>query len=148
MNVDPARAAATVIHRQDLLLLLARLHAEKFKADPQKYLSHRNSLRLRPATAATVVADLPGPAVPQSATLAYVCPMDPEIRQDHPGPCPKCGMALEPEIPDRSGKTQWTCPMHPEIVRDEPGRVSHLRHGAGAHDRHRRGTKKIPSCAR
>ena len=29
----------------------------------------------------------------------YFCPMDPEIRQDHPGICPRCGMALEPEIP-------------------------------------------------
>jgi Cu+-exporting ATPase len=26
----------------------------------------------------------------------YTCPMHPEVRQDHPGPCPKCGMALEP----------------------------------------------------
>lgn len=29
----------------------------------------------------------------------YTCPMHPEIRQDHPGTCPKCGMALEPELP-------------------------------------------------
>ncbi|MBV9080828.1 MAG: cadmium-translocating P-type ATPase [Elusimicrobia bacterium] len=27
----------------------------------------------------------------------YVCPMDPEIRKQGPGACPKCGMALEPE---------------------------------------------------
>ena len=26
----------------------------------------------------------------------YTCPMHPEVRQDHPGNCPKCGMALEP----------------------------------------------------
>lgn len=26
----------------------------------------------------------------------YTCPMHPEIRQDKPGSCPKCGMALEP----------------------------------------------------
>lgn len=26
----------------------------------------------------------------------YTCPMHPEIIQDHPGSCPKCGMALEP----------------------------------------------------
>jgi Cu+-exporting ATPase len=29
----------------------------------------------------------------------YTCPMHPEIRQDHPGACPKCGMTLEPEMP-------------------------------------------------
>ncbi|MCG8092224.1 MAG: heavy metal translocating P-type ATPase [Candidatus Thiodiazotropha endolucinida] len=26
----------------------------------------------------------------------YTCPMHPEVVQDHPGTCPKCGMALEP----------------------------------------------------
>lgn len=29
----------------------------------------------------------------------YTCPMHPEIRQDHPGSCPKCGMTLEPLLP-------------------------------------------------
>src|SRR5271156_2824879 len=30
-----------------------------------------------------------------SAKPQYTCPMHPEIRQDHPGNCPKCGMTLE-----------------------------------------------------
>ena len=52
----------------------------------------------------------------------YTCPMHPEVQQDHPGDCPKCGMALEPLTPTTiQSKTQYTCPMHPEIVRDEPG---------------------------
>src|SRR5512143_2167532 len=51
----------------------------------------------------------------------YTCPMHPEIRRDQPGSCPKCGMALEPVMPDVPSKTDWTCPMHPEIVRDGPG---------------------------
>ena len=53
----------------------------------------------------------------------YICPMHPEIQQDHPGDCPKCGMALETLTPPLSlpSKTQYTCPMHPEIIRDEPG---------------------------
>ena len=29
----------------------------------------------------------------------YTCPMHPEIRQDRPGQCPKCGMTLEPVLP-------------------------------------------------
>jgi Cu+-exporting ATPase len=29
--------------------------------------------------------------------MIYTCPMHPEIEQDHPGPCPKCGMTLEPK---------------------------------------------------
>jgi Cu+-exporting ATPase len=30
-------------------------------------------------------------------------------------------MALEPEVPVASTRTEYTCPMHPEIVRDVPG---------------------------
>ena len=30
----------------------------------------------------------------------FICPMHPEIQQDHPGTCPKCGMALEPQLPE------------------------------------------------
>ena len=29
--------------------------------------------------------------------MTYTCPMHPEIEQDHPGACPKCGMTLEPK---------------------------------------------------
>src|SRR4029453_268709 len=29
--------------------------------------------------------------------MIYTCPMHPEIEQDHPGACPKCGMTLEPK---------------------------------------------------
>ncbi len=48
--------------------------------------------------------------------------MDPEVRADKQGACPKCGMALEPEdISTTADRTEYTCPMHPEIVRDAPG---------------------------
>jgi Cu+-exporting ATPase len=56
------------------------------------------------------------------AKKEYTCPMHPEIIQDHPGSCPKCGMALELKtIPVTATKTEYTCPMHPEIVQDHPG---------------------------
>jgi Cu+-exporting ATPase len=51
----------------------------------------------------------------------YTCPMHPEVRNDGPGACPKCGMALEPVAPAPATRTVYTCPMHPEIRRDEPG---------------------------
>src|SRR5260370_12981571 len=48
--------------------------------------------------------------------------MCPEVRKVGPRPCPKCGMALEPESPAPTAtKTEYTCPMHPEIVRAGPG---------------------------
>ncbi|MFZ2209175.1 MAG: heavy metal translocating P-type ATPase [Porticoccaceae bacterium] len=39
------------------------------------------------------------PADPAPAGTVYTCPMHPEVRQDHPGQCPICGMALEPLLP-------------------------------------------------
>ncbi len=52
----------------------------------------------------------------------YTCPMHPEIRQDHPGTCPKCGMTLEPVMPtledeedpelrDFQRRFWWTLPL-------------------------------------
>jgi len=52
----------------------------------------------------------------------YTCPMHPEVRQDHLGSCPKCGMALEAELPtqdnsdnpellDFSRRFWWTLPL-------------------------------------
>lgn len=38
-------------------------------------------------------------AVPTTVGTVYTCPMHPEVRQNHPGNCPKCGMALEPMLP-------------------------------------------------
>lgn len=54
--------------------------------------------------------------------VVYTCPMHPEVRQDHPGICPKCGMTLEPEIPildeeenvelaDFRRRFWWTLPL-------------------------------------
>ncbi len=54
----------------------------KFERDPKHYLEPKAS------------AAMP---VPEGAI--YTCPMHPEIRQEGPGSCPICGMALEPELP-------------------------------------------------
>lgn len=40
----------------------------------------------------------PPPDLP--AGTVYTCPMHPEIRQPNPGNCPKCGMTLEPVMPE------------------------------------------------
>jgi len=83
------------------------------------------------------------------ADTFYVCPMHPEVRQDHPGRCPKCQMHLVPETQAHEGHgsthhhqhhpasgtqpesatgptatpegTVYTCPMHPEVQQDHPG---------------------------
>ena len=58
------------------------------------------------------------PAVPGAI---YTCPMHPDVRQEGPGTCPECGMALEPEAPVAATVTRYTCPMHPEVIQDGPG---------------------------
>jgi Cu+-exporting ATPase len=47
-------------------------------------------------TSQPLVAPKPGEGGSTSSTI-YTCPMHPEVQQDHPGNCPKCGMALEPK---------------------------------------------------
>ena len=57
-----------------------------------------------------------------SQSMIYTCPMHPEVQQERPGACPKCGMALERKIiTGIETQTVYTCPMHPEIVEDKPG---------------------------
>ncbi len=65
---------------------------EKFRARPEAY--------LKPSDAP---APPPPPAVPNAI---YTCPMHPEVRQQGPGSCPQCGMALEPELPEPLGSEQ------------------------------------------
>ncbi|HJU27308.1 MAG TPA: NADH-quinone oxidoreductase subunit J, partial [Rhodanobacteraceae bacterium] len=61
------------------------------------------------------------PSSQAAAHSTYSCPMHPEVRQDHAGRCPKCGMELVPET-GNSSATTYTCPMHPEVRQDHPGR--------------------------
>ncbi|HCY16010.1 MAG TPA: copper-transporting ATPase [Curvibacter sp.] len=64
----------------------------------------------------------PAPASAAPAGTVYTCPMHPEVRQDHPGNCPKCGMTLEPVLPslddeenpelaDFRHRFWWTLPL-------------------------------------
>ncbi len=58
----------------------------------------------------------------QGASADYTCPMHPEVHASNPGPCPKCGMALEAASTNPPPtKTEYVCPMHAQIVRDAPG---------------------------
>ena len=83
-----------------------------------------------------------------AASSVFVCPMHPEVRQDEPGNCPKCGMHLVPEselevhsahdhhehhagatpadgrydlVPTGHDGPIFTCPMHPQVRQPDPG---------------------------
>jgi len=60
----------------------------KFTAEPGRYANPAPPAPSEP------------PAVEATAGTIYTCSMHPEIRQDHPGNCPRCGMTLEPVLPE------------------------------------------------
>ncbi len=94
------------------------------------------------------MSDHAHPVSHDAETTTYVCPMHPEVRQDHPGDCPKCGMHLVPEgqeahhgghdhhahgsqsgavdgrydsVPEDHDGAVYTCPMHPQVRQTHPG---------------------------
>jgi Cu+-exporting ATPase len=78
MDVDRGTARFFTRHEGHAEYFCSERCQTKFEADPDKYLGDR-----------------PEPE-PMPAGTLYTCPMDPEIVQEGPGTCPKCGMALEP----------------------------------------------------
>jgi len=124
MTVNPATAKFRVQYAGKTEYFCCGGCAEKFKADPGKYLAKAaaEDAKMVQIAPAKVVQISPAPMTSAPAELGgYVCPMCPEVRKNKPGPCPSCGMALERETPLVATRTEYTCPMHPEIVRPGPG---------------------------
>jgi P-type Cu+ transporter len=130
MNVDPPRAAGKHEHNGQTYHFCSQHCLTKFRQNPDKFLAHQNQQggHAHGTTAHAAHAhEHAHPLAPTSKQTVtdrafYICPMDPEVRESKPGACPKCGMALEPEmLAAASTRTEYVCPMHPEIVRDEPG---------------------------
>jgi Cu+-exporting ATPase len=69
---------------------------KKFASDPARYVDSR--LRGNDGGRANAVVPVETGTQPDPGSV-YTCPMHPEVRQQGPGVCPKCGMALEPEMP-------------------------------------------------
>ena len=98
MSVDPATARHQAAHAGATYYFCSAGCREKFADDPGRFLAQA------PADAghdhrAHGAQTAKAPANPAPSGTIYTCPMHPEIRQDHPGSCPICGMALEPETP-------------------------------------------------
>ncbi|MBX9840365.1 MAG: heavy metal translocating P-type ATPase [Xanthobacteraceae bacterium] len=83
MTVDPHKTPHRHTHQGHPYYFCSAGCQTKFAADPAKYLDPSKR----------------GPAQPVPEGTIYTCPMHPEIRQEGPGSCPICGMALEPEMP-------------------------------------------------
>jgi Cu+-exporting ATPase len=83
MTVDPANSIFRS-HEGSTYYFCSQHCHDKFAANPGQYLQPKAS---------------DGAAVNASPGTIWTCPMHPEIRRDAPGPCPICGMALEPLTP-------------------------------------------------
>jgi Cu+-exporting ATPase len=122
MIVDPESAVAHAEHAGKTYYFCSAECAGKLRAEPEKYLVAAGSgPNPEPTERVPLASSRPAPAPLLKATV-YTCPMHTETREASPGPCPKCGMALEPDIPmARSTRIEYTCPMHPQILRPGPG---------------------------
>jgi len=81
MKVDPHTAKHRATYDGRPYYFCSARCREKFEADPARYLEKDKAA-----------------AAPVPAGTIYTCPMHPEIRQEGPGSCPICGMALEPAL--------------------------------------------------
>ncbi|RZL95557.1 MAG: heavy metal translocating P-type ATPase [Variovorax sp.] len=116
MNVTAASLHSTQYEGGPVYFCSAGCKA-KFALNPSKFMGEANiggaESKATPPFQEPVVVG--GDAI-------YTCPMHPEIRQSHPGNCPKCGMTLEPETPtldegdnpelvDFTRRFVWTLPL-------------------------------------
>ncbi len=114
MGVDPATATHSAEHDGETYYFCCAGCREKFVADPGRYFKPRDAASHdhtahRGHEAHGHEAHGHGGAVraAASADAVYTCPMHPEVRQIGPGPCPICGMALEPlTVTAEAGRTK------------------------------------------
>ncbi len=135
MPVDPDHAVGRHEYQGQAYYFCGKGCLAKFQSDPERYLGgnanpHPQLIGIGPASAvphhhqapAVTAKEKPARKPTSSANAgAYTCPLDPEVRSPEPGPCPKCGMALEPVLTPVRSRTEWVCPMHPEIARAQAG---------------------------
>ena len=93
MVVEPEGAKHTFEHEGTTYLFCCGGCKAAFERDPGAFLVAGDGTA--PAAAHPRTA---APAIPEGAEVVYGCPMHPEVRATEPGPCPLCGMALEPLV--------------------------------------------------
>jgi Cu+-exporting ATPase len=82
MSVEANDAAGSFQHQGDDYYFCSEKCLEKFKSDPEKYLSKQDEDKK---------------SSNQNDQRIYTCPMHPDVEQVGPGDCPECGMDLEPK---------------------------------------------------
>jgi len=124
MSISPADAVGTAEHNGQKFHFCSDRCLEQFRANPDQFLGSK-----------------PAAVTPADSEAEYTCPMHPEIRQNGPGSCPICGMALEPvtvtleegpneELQDMTRRFWWslalTAPIFAFMVAEFlPGHLLH-----------------------
>jgi Cu+-exporting ATPase len=113
MTVHPNSAAGSYEYKGQTYYFCSTHCLSKFRQQPETFIKKPTEITAIKST--EIQRKTTSPA-------GYTCPMHPEVKQEGPGSCPKCGMALEPlTVLAPKEKIEYTCPMHPQIVRDAPG---------------------------
>ena len=98
MDVDPTEAGHRVTHDGETIYFCSEPCKIRFLRDPDRFLTAASPKRSNPAA-------------------SWNCPMHPEEVTTHPGTCPKCGMALQPDIAqDQSGLQPELADMRRRLV--------------------------------
>jgi len=131
MTIEEADAVGTHRHDGVTYYFCHPSCLERFKADPKAFLE----------PAATTAAPPPPGAT-------FICPMDPEVQSSKPGACPKCGMALEPDLSNPAALTrvEYTSPCirKSSAMRRDPVRSAAWR---SSRARSRCSTRRTPSSS-
>jgi YHS domain-containing protein len=107
MTVDPQSASCKTEYRGKTYYFCCQHCLAKFQSNPESYVEGKKE------------------EPPAQTGAVYTCPMDPEIRQDKPGACPKCGMALEPRTveagEEENPELTYMKKRHVDFYRNAPG---------------------------
>lgn len=83
MSTDDPKAFQAYVHDGKTFYFCSDHCLAKFKSDHTNYSEAKTEEKAEAE-------------VHEGDSMTYICPMHPEVQQDEPGTCPKCGMALEP----------------------------------------------------
>jgi Cu+-exporting ATPase len=91
MTIKEVDAAGTSSHGETIYYFCSKACKDKFDENPEAFIGEESSGDRKEISGTGEI---------------FTCPMHPEVRQEGPGSCPKCGMALELVAPSiTSSKT-------------------------------------------
>jgi FtsP/CotA-like multicopper oxidase with cupredoxin domain len=132
IHVSEEPAEPSLEAQFDVLRTNADMVAERERIAPY--------LEAEPDKTVAFIAEMDMGAPEGEGPVVYACPMHPEVVNEEPGHCPKCGMRL---LAVEAPATTYACPMHPDVVSEEPGHCpdcgmkllpAHLVAQAGGHE--------------